>query len=377
MPKHLLLIGGGHSHIEVIRRLGSNPEPGVRVTLISPSRHTPYSGMLPGFIAGHYRFEDCHIDLDALCRSAGVERQEAAVSGIDPVARIARCSNAQIHNFDIVSIDTGSTPALAGIPGANRHGTPVKPVKGFLEHWTSLHAAASNASGTHVVVAGAGAGGIEITLAMQHRIRVDGGHAQFTIITDTATILASHPQGVRRRFERLLRRRGICVRPGVQVRHADAEGVMLHTGERIPTPHIVWVTGAAAPDWPRISGLQVDHAGFIAVNAQLQSLSHPCVFAAGDVASMIATPRPKSGVYAVRQGPPLAENLRRALRGGPLQPYRPQKRTLALISAGDRYAVASYGPLAIGGRWVWRWKDRIDTAFMRKYNPAASAGPTR
>lgn len=373
MPKHLLLIGGGHSHIEVIRRLGSNPEPGVQVTLISPSRHTPYSGMLPGFIAGHYRFEDCHIDLDALCRSAGIERQETAVSEIDPVAQIARCSNGQSHHFDIVSIDTGSTPALAGIPGADRHGAPIKPVQDFLEHWASLHTAACNSSDTHVVVAGAGAGGIEITLAMQHRIRADGGQAQFTIITDTATILASHPQGVRRRFERLLHRRGIDVRFGAQVRHADAEGIVLQTGERIPTRHIVWVTGAAAPDWPRSSGLQVDRAGFITVNAHLQSLSHSCVFAAGDVASMVATPRPKSGVYAVRQGPPLSENLRRALRGEPLQLYSPQKKTLALISTGDRYAVASYGFLAIGGRWVWRWKDRIDTAFMRKYNPASSA----
>jgi selenide,water dikinase len=130
------------------------------------------------------------------------------------------------------------------------------------------------------------------------------------------------------------------------------------------------VTGAAAPAWPRASGLQTDAAGFIAVDTHLQSLSHPGVFAAGDIASMQDTPRPKSGVYAVRQGPPLTENLRRALRGEPLVEYHPQARALALISAGDRYAVASYGPFALSGAWVWRWKDRIDSAFMQRYRAA-------
>jgi selenide, water dikinase len=146
--------------------------------------------------------------------------------------------------------------------------------------------------------------------------------------------------------------------------------LFLGDGERLAFDEVVWVTGAAAPAWPRASGLQTDGAGFIAVDAHLQSLSHPGVFAAGDIASMLDTPRPKSGVYAVRQGPPLAENLRRALRGEPLVTYHPQPRALALISAGDRYAVASYGPFTLSGAWVWRWKDRIDSAFMQRYRIA-------
>lgn len=368
MSRRLLLAGGGHTHVEVIRRWGLAAEPGVTVTLVSPDRHTAYSGMLPGLIAGHYRFEESHIDLDALCRRAGVMRIENAIGGLDLAHSMAHCADGMAQPFDIISIDTGSTPVTANIAGADRHGMPIRPVKKFLEHWTALRAAALNAAtDLRIAVVGAGAGGIEMALAMQHRIRTDGGRAQFAIVSDGPAILASHPAGVQRRFAAILHARGIAVRLNAPVRRALPDGLELDHGVSLPADHIIWITGAAAPAWPRAGGLQTDERGFIAVNTGLQSVSHPRVFAAGDVAAMIATPRPKSGVHAVRQGPPLAENLRRILRGEPLMVYRPQTTTLALISTGDRYAIASYGPLAFGGAWVWRWKDRIDTAFMARY----------
>lgn len=371
MNRRLLLVGGGHSHVEVIRRWGLAPEPGVTVTLVSPDRHTSYSGMLPGFVAGHYRFEECHIDLDALCRRNSVTRVENAISGLDLTRSTARCVNDADQFFDIVSIDTGSTPITANIPGADQHGMPVKPVAQLLESWAALRAAARKAAtDLHIAIVGAGAGGIEVALAMQYRIHGESGRAQFTIISDGPAILASHPAGVQRRLDAILRARGIAVRLHTPVRRALPDGLELADGSLLPANHVVWITGAAAPAWPRNSGLQTDERGFVAVNSGLQSISHPQVFAAGDVASMIATPRPKSGVYAVRQGPPLTENLRRALRGESLLAYRPQTTTLGLISAGERYAIASYGPVAFGGAWVWNWKNHIDTAFMQRYRAA-------
>lgn len=371
MPKRLLLIGGGHSHVEVIRRWGLVPEPDVAVTLISPDRHTPYSGMLPGYIAGHYSHADCHIDLDAVCAQAGVTRIGASLGAVDFAARIARCSHAPDQPFDVLSIDTGSTPVLAPIPGAERHGIAVKPVAQFLEHWAQLREAARTAPRPlQVVVVGAGAAGVEVVLAMQHRIAGDGGRAIFTLIGDGPTILGVHPRSVQQRFMNILQHQGISVRLDTAVERVAPGVLLLRGGERLAFDEVIWVTGAAAPAWPRASGLQTDAAGFIAVDTHLQSLSHPGVFATGDIASMRDTPRPKSGVYAVRQGPPLTENLRRALRGEPLVEYHPQARALALISAGDRYAVASYGPFALSGAWVWRWKDRIDSAFMRRYRAA-------
>jgi len=135
----------------------------------------------------------------------------------------------------------------------------------------------------------------------------------------------------------------------------------------VPADLIVWATGAAAVPWVGQSGLACDDRGFAAVNDGLQSPSHPFVFAAGDVAAMTNRPVPKAGVFAVRQGPVLAANLRSYLAGEPLRPFRPQPRYLSLMSTGDGHAIASWAGLAWQGRWVWAWKDRIDRAFMRRY----------
>jgi selenide,water dikinase len=365
MSRRLLLAGGGHSHVEVIRRWGLAPLPGVTVTLVSPDRHTPYSGMLPGHVAGHYSHDECHIDLEALCNRAGVTRIAASIGSLDLANRIARCDRAADQPFDVLSIDTGSTPVLGHIPGARGIGLPVKPVAAFLEHWPTLLKAARQApADLHIVVVGAGAAGVEMVLAMQHRMARDGGHARFTLLGNTPSILGTHPPRVQRRFMEILAARGIRVQLGAAVERAMPGVLLLPDNQRLAFDEVIWITGAAAPAWPRDSGLQTDAAGFIAVDAHLQSLSHPGVFASGDVASMRHAPRPKSGVYAVRQGPPLA------LRGEPLLEYRPQPRAMALISAGSRYAVASYGPFSWGGAWVWRWKHRIDSAFMARYRSA-------
>jgi selenide, water dikinase len=368
VSKRLLLIGGGHSHVEVIRRFGTTPEPGVEVTLVSPGRHTPYSGMLPGHIAGHYSHSDCHIDLDILCRQAGVHRIDGAIDRLDPEKRVAACGNAVERHYDVLSIDTGSTPVIANIAGASDHGIPVKPVPEFLQRWERLRNRARSAEqGVRIAVVGAGAAGVEVLLSMQYRIATEGGRAHFTLVSDGPTILAAHPSGVRRRFENILRERGVAVRLDSAVGRAEPGALQLRVGERLPCDEVLWITGAAAPAWQAASGLRTDATGFILVNAHLQSQSHSQVFATGDVATMTHAPRPKSGVYAVRQGPPLTENLRRALRGVPLIDYFPQQRTLALISSGDRHAVASWGSWAWSGAWVWHWKDHIDRAFVKRY----------
>ncbi len=374
MHKRLLLIGGGHSHVEVIRRLGVSPAPGIAVTLVSPDRHTAYSGMLPGHIAGHYSHAECHIDLAALCNAAGVVRKQSAVAALDLRRRVASCVDGSELAFDVVAVDSGSTPVVSGIPGADRHGIAIKPVPAFLEYWQSLRSASRPAlADPHVVVVGAGAGGIEILLAMQHRIRTDGGRARFTLVSDGPSLLPAYPAGVQNRFGKILQARGVSLLLDAPVAGADADGLYLRDGRFIACNHVLWVTGAAAPAWPRACGLQTDAAGFIAVNRHLQSPSHGFVFAAGDIASMLETPRPKSGVHAVRQGPLLKENLLRALRGDRLLAYRPQRLALALISSGDRHAVAAYGPFAFSGAWVWHWKNRIDSAFMRRYNTTLEA----
>jgi selenide,water dikinase len=145
-------------------------------------------------------------------------------------------------------------------------------------------------------------------------------------------------------------------------------GTVITTHQRrIAVDRIVWATAAGSQPWLAASGLASDPRGFVQIDDTLRSPSHPFVFAAGDCATQIAHPRPKSGVFAVRQGPPLAANLRRRLHSESPTAYVPQRHALALISTGGKHAVASRGPFVFEGDWVWRWKDRIDRAFMAKY----------
>jgi selenide,water dikinase len=367
--KHLLLLGGGHSHVEVIRRFGDRPRLEAAMTLVSPDRHTPYSGMLPGYIAGHYGYHDCHIDLEPLCAAAGIVFRRAVASQIHPEARRVVCSDGTVVSYDVVSIDVGSTPDVRALHGALEHGIRVKPVAEFLTAWEGIRAAFRNGRSLSLAFVGGGAGAVELAAAVHHRLAAEAlvRAARIVVLTDAASILPTHPVRVQRIFERVLRERGIEVRGGAKVVRISPGRLHCADGASFNADHAIIATGAGAPAWMTGSGLRTDARGFIAINSHLQSLSHPNVFAAGDVGTMIGNVRPKMGVYAVRQGPILHANLHRALIGQPLRRYAPQRTALALISTGDKHAVASWNGIAFEGEWVWRWKDRIDRRFMATY----------
>lgn len=368
--KRLVLLGGGHAHVHVLKSFADAPPAGVELTLISPFARQVYSGMLPGWIAGHYTIEQCVIPLPPLARAAGAAFAETAGNRIDFERRVVHCVNGSEIAFDVLSIDTGPMPSTAVIPGASGHAVAVRPIESFIQAFAMMRrdVAAARTAGraVSIVFIGAGAAGIELALAMQHAFN-DGG-VKFALVSAANTL----PGRVGTRLARILAERGIRLIAGTAADRIEGQRVHLHSGERLDADHILIATGASAAEWPRASGLATDDRGFILVNEHLQSLSHPGVFAAGDCASVQHHPRPKSGVYAVRAGPPLAENLRRCLRGERLIDYVPQARSLYLISAGNRYAIGSWGNFAWEGAWVWRWKDRIDRRFMEKYAlPAA------
>ncbi len=384
--KDLVLVGGGHSHVAVLKRFGMKPLPGVRLTLICRDVHTPYSGMLPGFVAGHYSFDDAHIDLGALARFAGARFYHSDVTALDPAARRVICANRPPVPYDLLSINVGSAPRTDDVPGAAETAVPVKPIHRFLERWEALIERARAHDGPMTIaVVGAGAGGVEILLAIQHRLqqlRAEAGRSGeigFHLFTATDEILPSHNARVRRTFVQTLAGRGVTVHTNSAVAEVTPGRLRTTGGAEIEADEILWVPAAGAPSWPGEAGLSVDARGFIEVGDTLQSTSHPDIFAAGDVASMVNYPRPKSGVFAVRQGRPLAANLRRVLLGRTPSRFRPQARFLSLISTGDKYAVASRGVLSLRGRAVWRWKDWIDRRFMDKFNDlpdmADEAGP--
>ncbi|MGI9385371.1 MAG: selenide, water dikinase SelD [Methyloligellaceae bacterium] len=373
--KDLVLIGGGHSHVTVLKKFGMKPLPGVRLTLICRDLQAPYSGMLPGFIAGHYTFDEAHIDLGPLARFAQARFYHAEVVGLDPVNRRVRCEGRPDVPYDLLSINIGSAPVTASVPGATEHAVPVKPIDGFIRNWEHLSARVlANEGVTRIGVVGGGAGGVELTLAVQYRLQRlleaegrDAARLEFHLFTDTDDILVTHNRFVRAKYRRVMQARGVHLHLGQAVAEVGPGRLARADGETFQLDEILWVTMAGAQAWLGETGLALDDQGFVQVADTLESVSHPGVFAAGDVASVVNHPRPKSGVFAVRQGPPLARNLRRALLGKPPRAFKPQKEFLSLISTGDKYAVASRSWWALEGRWVWTWKDWIDRRFMDKY----------
>ncbi len=363
--KRLVLVGGGHSHIEVLRRWIRDPAPATELVLVSPARQAPYSGMLPGLMAGHYDFHEAHTDLEALARAAGARFIPLHVRGLDPAQRRLRLADGTELPYDLVSLDIGSAPAAQDLSGVAAHTIPLKPVDRLLVAWEELCGRAHAGHLRRVIVVGGGAAGVEVLLAMHHRLAALG--VGFALVLETTQPLTTHPPRVRKVFARVLAARGVEMHPGQRVTMVETGAVITDQGSRIAGDAILWATGPApAPGW-HASGLARDDDGYVLVNTYLHSISEATVFATGDCATVRGYRYPRSGVYAVRQGPVLSRNLRAALTGGTLAAYVPQTRALALISTGDRYAVASWGPLSVAGRWVWRWKDRIDRRFMARY----------
>ncbi|MBL4712615.1 MAG: selenide, water dikinase SelD, partial [Gammaproteobacteria bacterium] len=375
--KDLVLIGGGHSHLSVLKYFAMHPVPGLRLTLITRDLHTPYSGMLPGYIAGHYSYDEAHIDLRPLAQFTKARIYHAEVHNIDLANNQIICKDRPPITYDVVSINIGSKPGTLHIPGAEQFTLPVKPIDRFLTQWDDLieiitHTTEKN---FHLAIVGGGAGGVEMALATQFRLHtllkqknISTTFLKFDLYCDSDDILPTHNDQVRKRFNRFLRLRGINLHTNHRIEEVQQNRLISSNGEQYKANAVLWVTNATAPSWLVEAGLDVDANGFISVNDCLQSTSHKNVFAAGDIAAVINHPREKSGVFAVRQGPPLARNLARAVQNQPLKKFTPQKKFLGLISTGNQYAIASRGNWSLEGAWLWKVKDWIDRRFMDNFN---------
>jgi selenide, water dikinase len=378
--KDLVLVGGGHSHAIAMRMFGMHPMTGMRLTLISEASDTPYSGMLPGHVAGFYDREQCFIDLQALARFAGAKLIVDRVVGIDLEHQKIICADRPPVEFDLLSLDIGSIPTVPHLHTTNlsERNIPAKPIRYFLERWDRLltEVQANPPTSMRMAIVGGGVGGVELLLAMQHRLEalIDPLRTQleFHLIHRNGQLLPGHPAWVQWRIQQILMQRGAHLHLNqnvIDVDVIDRDSCLLRcqSGFSVACDRIIWVTQAVAPAWVRASGLAVDAQGFIRVKDSLQSVSHPQVFASGDIAAMVNHPRPKAGVFAVRQGKPLFQNLRHTLLGEPLEAYIPQKRYLNLIGTADGSAIASRGCFAWESRLLWHWKDRLDRSFMQQF----------
>jgi pyridine nucleotide-disulfide oxidoreductase family protein len=379
--KKLILLGAGHAHVHVLARLAQNRPADLDITVVTPYPYQTYSGMTPGLVAGHYSESDCQIPLEPLIRAAGAKWVRARCSGIDAGERRVRLSPAgqsRSQNdilppdlpYHLLSIDTGAVidrqRLEAEMPGAATQALIVRPIEVFATLWPQVLEQAQTRP-LSIAMIGAGAGGLELLFAAEQRLRSEGASgARFTLITGGGEPVSNYPAGLQARVVKRLRRQNITVLRDSCVA-VDKGVVRLASGSELACDVPILAIGTHAPSWLQGSGLALSETGHVLVNAFQQSASHPEVFAAGDVSTRADRPHPKSGVYAVRAGPPLAANLLAAHEGQPLKPHHPPANTLNLLSCGAGHAIASWGPLHTEGGWAWRWKDRIDRAFMAKY----------
>lgn len=376
-PKNIVLIGGGHSHAITLKLFGHQPLVGVNLSLITPDQYTPYSGMLPGHIAGFYNYFQCHIDLQKLNKFANAQLYIDKVIELDLKNNKVFCANQTVIDFDLLSIDIGSTPTKFSVSGAAEYTIPAKPVSQLLEHWYKLqeNVTKNPQKPLSISIVGGGAGGVELALSMLAGLQKLGTkNLTVHLFQRTGELMPHYHPSVRQIIQELLINKGVklhLVETVSQVIKTEDEKVRIkcESGLHINSDRVFWVTQASAAEWVKDSEIATDEKGFILVNDNLQSISHPHVFAAGDIATMINYHLPKAGVFAVRQGKPLYENLRRIILNKPLKIYKPQKEYLSLIGTGDGRAIATRGNFTSPPqRLIWYWKDWIDRRFMAQFD---------
>ncbi|MCF8177228.1 MAG: FAD-dependent oxidoreductase [Sulfuritalea sp.] len=365
--KRLVLAGGGHAHLNVLKTLAAGTWPDVEVVLVSPYARQIYSGMLPGWIAGHYHLDECAAELAPLASAAGVRLIEDSVVGIDAERCLVRCAQAGELAYDSLSLDVGAQVNASSLTATGSELLPIRPLEQFIVSWVHQLAAFTAAGTARVAVVGGGAAGIELALAMRYRLgSLLGKNQAEVLLVEGHSLLPGHGKKVVEQISLALAAQGVQRVSGIA--SGSPAGLTLSDGRELEVDCVVAATGVSPPKWLLDSGLQLAQDGFIAVGEGQQSISHANVFAAGDVATRIDAPHAKSGVYAVRAGPVLSRNLKNQLYGLPLAPHSPQRRTLYLLATGPREAIVSWGGWSASGAWAWRWKDWIDRRFMKQYS---------
>jgi pyridine nucleotide-disulfide oxidoreductase family protein len=372
---HLVLLGAGHAHLQVLHSLAQNRPADLNITVIAPYARQLYSGMVPGFVAGHYALDECAIPLEGLLARCGARYIQSRGVAIDAGAKTVTLANGETVSYDWLSLNTG--PVMdrekieAQMPGARKHALFLRPLEAFGQLWPRV-ADMARQQPMHLAVVGAGAAGLELAMAAAHALHgpSNAPGSRVTLVTGGPVPAASYPAGVQRRVAKALQRLRIEVLPDACVGVGAGE-ILLASGERLACDAPLLAVGAQAPAWLAGSGLSLNEAGCVAVNRFQQSTRHAAVFAAGDVASCVDAPHARSGVHGGRAGSPLLANLLAAMQNQELKPYFPSRRTLNLIACGDRHAIAAWGGVSVEGAWVWRWKNRIDRQFVASYAAAA------
>jgi selenide,water dikinase len=377
-PRKLVLVGGGHTHVQVLKSFASEPPADIELTVVIPSPVAIYSGMVPGFVAGRYGVEELGIDVEALAHGAGARVVLELALTIDADRRQIMLEGGDAVSYDLASFNIGSTVAGLDTPGVRQHAIPTRPISGLIETIDALVEQARDRDldrAFRIVVVGGGAGGIELAFCLESRLaREAEGPFEVLLVNDKPRVLVGYPESLAERVERHARSRGMAIDNHRRVIAVEADLIRFEDGDSTAQDAVIWATGAASHPLFRESNLPTDPRGFVMTRSTLQIDGHDELFAVGDCATLIEHPdTPKAGVYAVRQGPILTRNLRAALDGQSLGTYVPQRDFLTLLNLGDGTALGTKWGLSFEGRWVMELKDRIDRRFMSRFRPDGPA----
>ena len=359
LTRDLVLVGGGHTHALVLRSWGMNPLPGVRLTVINPGPTAPYSGMLPGFVAGHYTRDELDIDLVKLARFASARIIVGKAVAIDPIAKTISVPGRPDIAYDVAAIDVGITSEMPTLEGFAKHGIPAKPLGVFASRWDAYR---KKAVAPKVAIIGGGVAGAELAMAMAYALR---DQAPKVSLIDRGEVLDGFNEPTRIRLLAALEGLNVSLVEHADVAEVLPDAVRLTDGTLIASDFTTGAAGARPHDWVADIGLDL-HEGSLVVGPTLQT-SNPDVFAVGDCAHLSHDPRPKAGVFAVREAPYLFDNLRARLSGGKMRNYHPQKDYLKLISLGGKEALAEKLGTARRSKLLWKWKNHIDRTFMNQF----------
>lgn len=372
--QQLLLIGAGHAHAFVLEAFAKQPDSGIAITVVSDSPLAAYSGSVPAWLAGECTLLETQIDIAALCQRANARLILSPANTVNTQGRYIALANGERVNFDVASVNIGST-----LTSPQQHGEnlpmllAMRPLRSLHQRWQTLQNDIRHLPGgsaQRVVGVGGGAAGCETLMSVLAQLRKQRPDIDWQghLLSASNALLPAAGRLPRRLTRRALSQAGITVHVEQRGEALVAGGITTQDGKHIAADIVLWATGAVGHPWLASTELPLDQHGFICVDNTLEVTGQPNIFAAGDCAAF--TPAlPNAGVYAVRMGPHLADNLRRACHCEPLLPWQPPKRVLALIGTGDGRAIASRGGFGVSGKWVWQWKKRIDARFIARFNP--------
>jgi NADH dehydrogenase FAD-containing subunit len=359
--KKLLLVGGGHAHLHVVKQLQRNPIKGVEVTLISASKYQYYSGMFSGYTEGLYTKEDIRINSEKLAQNSNVSWKEDVVTAVDAEQKMLLTASGEIHRFDIISFDIGSLTAGIDTLGVADNALRIKPNY----HYVDVIEQARESE--KICVVGGGAAGIEISLSLSEWRKKQQIQSPVTLISNTR-LLEQKDASVSAKIENIVTTSGINLLTNETVTSVHPNYYMTSTGKKEAYDNIIWLTGPKAHGLFKSSNLPTNEDGYLLVEDTLQVKKHPFMFGAGDCITLRDYPTiDKAGVYAVKQGKVLYKNLLAFIYGTDGERYIPQKDYLSILSIGNKEGFLLFKDFAFKGKWTWYVKNKIDTTFINNY----------